>query len=46
MSGLGSVMDFGESDVERLKKKAESLGLYTQIWVKRSAVEWTEAESS
>ena len=45
-SGLGSVMDFGKSNVERLKIKAESLSLYAQIQVKKSAVEWTEAESS
>jgi len=46
VSGLGSVTDFGESDVERLKIKAESLSLYAQIQVEKSAVEWTEAESS
>ena len=46
-SGLGSIMDFGESDVERLKIiKAESLSLYAQIQVEKSAVEWMEAESS
>jgi len=45
-SSLGSIVDFGKSDVERLKIKTESLSLYAQTQIKNSAVEWMEAESS